>query len=345
MTEVRPFFYLIVTTLLVSRLIRTGRDVSAVLWTFVIATGFKAIQGVLVFRSVRHLNPRPEAILGHEESLFFAIFVFLTVILWLIESPGLLRRTATTLLPVVLIADIGNSRRLAWLVMFLGLIALGVVGAIALPSRRRLLFRLGALAAVALAIYLPLYWNGTGGLAQPARALRSAVDPSSRDVSSDLYRTQESANLKFDVIHHSTPLGAGFGVPIDYDLPIVDLRESSPILSYVPHNGLLYLMLRFGVLGTAAFFAVVGTGLIVASRLARSRHRQARLVGLLAIGALVGYVTQGYNDLGFGFYRIALVTGVILGLTTAVSRMHRGTLGPGRLAGVVPTEVISRDSP
>ncbi len=324
LTEVRPFFYLVVATLLVSGLVRTGRAVTAILWTFVIASGFKAIQGVFAFASVRHLSPRPEAILGHEESLFFAIFVFLTAILWLTGEKGALRRTATALLPIVLVADVANSRRLAWLILFLGLLAIGIVGAVVLPAQRPLLLRLAVLVGVGLAIYLPVYWTQSGGLAQPARALRSAIDPSSRDASSDLYRRQENANLEYNIIHASTPLGAGFGIPIDYVLPIVDLTDQSPLLEYVPHNGLLYLLFRFGVIGTTVFFAVIAAGLIAAIRLARSKRRQSTVVGLLVMSALIGYAAQGYNDLGFGFYRIGLVMGTMLGLVAAVSRVPGG---------------------
>ena len=45
-----------------------------------------------------------------------------------------------------------------------------------------------AVALVVSAVYFPAYWNKTGGLAQPARALRSMVAPDPRDALSDLYR-------------------------------------------------------------------------------------------------------------------------------------------------------------
>ena len=66
------------------------------------------------------------------------------------------------------------------------------------------------------------------------------------------------------------------------------------------------------------------------------------IVGLLAMGALIGYAAQGYNDLGFGFYRIGLVTGTVLGLCAAVSRMPGGlgdTPAPRRGA---PSSALSR---
>ena len=73
-------------------------------------------------------------------------------------------------------------------------------------------------------------------LAQPARALRSTVSPDPRDESSDLYRVQENANLKLN-IQQSGPLGKGFGVPINYALPIADVSNFDPMIKYIPHNG------------------------------------------------------------------------------------------------------------
>jgi len=85
-----------------------------VLWTLVVCVALKAAQGLLIFVQVRHMNPRPESVLGHEESFLFALFAFLVLAMWLwrVEC-GRLRATATALLPVVALADLANDRRAA----------------------------------------------------------------------------------------------------------------------------------------------------------------------------------------------------------------------------------------
>ena len=47
--EIRPWVYLGATYLFTSQVIRSRRAVQAVLWTFVIGSGFKALQGVYIY--------------------------------------------------------------------------------------------------------------------------------------------------------------------------------------------------------------------------------------------------------------------------------------------------------
>jgi O-Antigen ligase len=306
--------------MLASVLITSRKALRAVLWGMVIATGLKAFQGLYVFLSVRHMHPRPEAILGHEEAFFFGLFIFLTLALWLFDVRGRLRTTATWLLPVVMAANLANNRRAAWVVLAGGLMVLTAIGLRYLPSRRALLSRAVAVVLVVSAVYFPTYWNHTGTLAQPARALRSAVAPDPRDASSDLYRIQENANLNLN-IKEAGLLGKGFGVPIDYALPIADLTGIDPLITYIPHNGVLYVLMRMGLLGGVALWAVLATGIISGCRLARSVDRELAVVGALLAAALIGWALEGALDQGFFFYRIAFVVGSLLGLAEAASRL------------------------
>jgi hypothetical protein len=320
MLEIRPYVYLAGAFLLVSALVDSRRAIRIALWTMVLGSGLKAFQGLVIFLAVRNQNPRPEAVLGHEEALFFGVFILLTAALWLFQVHGALRRTATMLLPIVMAADLGNSRRTAWLVLGAGILVMMIVGYARVPARRRFLRRVMLVLAAVLAVYLPAFWNKTGGLAQPARAIHSFVQPDVRDANSDLYRQQENANLAFN-IREGGALGRGFGVPIDYVLPITDISDIDPFIAYIPHNGVLYVMMRLGVGGAIAFWSLLGIGLISGCRLLRVRDRELAALGAVVICALVAYALQGYNDQGFFFFRIAIVIGTLLGLTEAAVRI------------------------
>jgi hypothetical protein len=311
--EVRPFVYLGAAYLVATSLIRSPRTINAVLWALVLGTGFKALQGILIFLQVRHVQPRPDAVLAHEEAFFFGLFLILTFALWLFEIRGPLRTTATLLVLPVLAADLVNSRRTAFLILAMGIVALSLIGYVSLPHRRRFLRRFGACTVLATSIYLPVYWNHTGGLAQPARAIHSAISPDPRDESSDLYRVQENANLKLN-IREGGLLGRGFGVPIDYRLPIADISSIDPLIAYIPHNGVLYIFMRIGALGAIVFWALLGAGIVGGCALARSRRRELGFIGAVFACALLAYAVQGYNDHGFFFYRIAIVVGVLAGI-------------------------------
>lgn len=317
--EIRPYVYLGTAFLLASVFTTRRWVIRAALWAIVIATGTKAVQALYSFMHVRNHGNRPDFVVGHEEALFFAIFVLLTISLWLFDIPGRLRTVATWLLPLVLLADLVNSRRTAWLILGSAVIVLTAVAMVALPARRRFLTRVIALVALVSMVYFPLYWNHTGALAGPARAVHSAVAPNPRDESSDLYRQQENANLKLN-IREGGVLGKGFGVPIDYALPIADISSIDPLIVYVPHNGVLYIVMRMGLLGTIAFWSLIGAAIISGCRLVRSRDRELALVGMLTTCAVFGYTLEGYNDQGFFLYRVAIVIGCLLGLTEAARR-------------------------
>ncbi len=320
--EARPYVYLAATYVLTATLIRTHSAIRAVLWGFVVAAALKAVQGVYIFIEVRNWHPRPDAVLGHEDAYTFGIYILLVVALWLFEVPGRLRKTATWLLPLIIAANLANNRRAAWLLLGGGLLAVVVIAYQCLPARRRKLGRAGMVVLAFSALYIPAYWNKTGSLAQPARAIHSQISPDIRDASSDLYRVQEDANLKLN-IKQGGLLGKGFGVPIDYALPIVNISTIDPNIKYIPHNGVFYILMRMGLLGGIAMWALLGTGIVAGCRLARSVDREIAVVGALVAGALVAYALEGSIDQGFFFYRIAFEIGTLLGLAEAARRIQR----------------------
>jgi acyl dehydratase len=318
--ETRPYVYLVATYLIARTLLTDRRAIHQLLWAIVIAEAFKSVQALAIFRTARHMDPRPEAVLGHEDALFLGIFVLLTASLWLFDVRGRLRTAATWLLPLVLAADLANTRRAAWLVLGGGGLVAAVIAAKWIPQRRLPLMRVGAVVLVVCAVYMPLFWNKSGGLAQPARAVRSIVSPGTRDASSDLYRVQEDANLKLN-IREGGPLGRGFGVKIDYPLPIADISGLDPLIAYIPHDGVLYVLMRMGIAGGVALWTLVGVGIICACRLARSRERELAAVGALVAAMLIGYAMEGGIDQGFFFYRVGFVVGTLLGAVEAARRL------------------------
>jgi hypothetical protein len=318
--EVRPFFYLAFMYTIAASVLTTRKALRAILWTLVLGIGFKAIQGVYIWYKARHLTPRPEAILSHEEAFFFALFIFLTLALYVFNFRGALRRTATVLLPVVMFANLANDRRNSWAVLSLGLIAMLAATYGCLPERRPIVLRLTLLLLVASAAYFPAFWNKQNTIAQPARAVHSAVKPNPRDLSSNLYRDQENANLLYN-IRQSHSLGKGFGVPINYALPIVDISGTDPLIAYVPHDGVFYIWMRLGLLGEAIFLSMIGIAIYRTVQLMRTTEALFQTIGAVTLTGLVAYVVQGYNDMGFSFFRIALCMGILLGTVEACLRL------------------------
>ena len=329
--EVRPFFYVGLTYLITASLLGSARAVRSVMWIIVIGSGVKSLYGIYLWRGARHIHPRPDAILAHEESFFFALFIFLTVGLWLWGVSGRLRTVATALLPIVVWADLANSRRTAWAIVGTGTLVIFIVAYARLPHRRWVLRRLAPPVMVACAAYLPAFWNQPGTIGQPARALQSVVAPASaRDESSNDYREIEKQNLALNIAR-TNHLGAGFGIPIDYEIEIVDISGIDPMIDYVPHDNVLWVWLRMGALGVVAFLMMIGAAFLTAGRLTAMHplDPESAVFGVLVIGALIGYLVMGAVDLGFNWFRIAFCMGVLLGVLEARTRRLTGLLARG----------------
>lgn len=325
--EVRPWIYLATGYVLASSLLAGwSSGLRAIMWTIVLGTGFKAIQGLVMWVRVRNSPVTVEGILAHEESFFFGLFLILTLALWIFGVEGRLRTVATLLLPLVLVANMANSRRTAWAIIGTTLLMMTALAYAALPRRRRMLRRGTVICLAVAAVYIPAFWNASGLPAQPARALRAQFSPDARDASSNLYREQEDANLLIN-IQRSSYLGTGFGPLIEYVLPITDISEIDPFISFLPHNSVLDMWMRMGSQGVLVFVFLLGAGVIRACRLVHEDDEALAAFGAFAVCTLVAYVVQGYTDMGFFWFRIALFVGIILG-AVEVAHRKRAVLEP-----------------
>ena len=321
--EIRPLVYVSVMYFFATQLPARAETVTATLWVFVVGVAFKAVQGLLLLPAFLSSNPRPDYILSHEDSFFFVLFIVLAGALWLFQKKGRLRTVVTALLPLILVANLANNRRTSWAILGAAVVALAVMVWVRMPNRRRAIAVLGVTAAMAGAVYLPLYWDRTGLLAGPAEAVRSQFAPDVRQNNSDLYRKQENANLQFN-IERSPLIGLGYGVPIRYALPMfVDLTSTDPFLKYIPHDGVLYVWMRLGAVGALAFWSMIGLACIRACRLLRSHDPGLAAYGAFVVCALIAYVILGYLDLGFFWFRIAVTMGWLLGIVEIASRVQK----------------------
>jgi hypothetical protein len=344
--EIRPWIYLAAAYLVAAVLVRDQRTRSAVLWAFAIGVGLKGLQGVQNAIAARNIYPRPEAILSHEEAFFFGLFVVLTAILWLFGEKGRLRMWCTVLLPFVLYADLANYRRATWLIIGGGLLVSLLLAYVRLPKQRSRLTAIAAVTLLAGGGYLSAFWNNNGTFGQPARAIRSAVAPDSRDSSSNLYRVLEDENLQLNILD-SFPFGKGFGIPINYKIKLIDLSGFDPVIKYVPHDDVLWVWMRLGVIGFLGFWVLIASAVIRACRLVRFGDHPTALFATFVIAALMGYLMEGNYDYGFYWFRVALLMGVLIGslegmamapvLLRSVPRPWRGDrAGALRAAEILP---------
>jgi len=166
-------------------------------------------------------------------------------------------------------------------------------------------------------------WNQQYGLAaQLVRPVHSILgEPDQRDYSSNLYRDNENANLiatyQTDVV-----VGIGFGLPMMVIYPMADISQSYPFWQYIPHNSLIWVGMRMGLLGMAVFWGLVGTTLIEAISLLRTRADPLiRGIAAFAVAAIVAELVVGFGDLQLENYRNMIFFGAVLGMIEAAGRL------------------------
>lgn len=334
--ELRPWLYMTIAFVAASQLISSRKQLMAVLGAMVVGISIKGIQGVITI--VTHFTSRPpQAILAHEESFFFGLYMAVVAALWLVPVKGRLRNFMSLLLPCVLVADIANERRTAWAIAAVALAAVFAISFFAFPERRKTVVWLGVVGLVLAGIYWAGFSNDPGLLGQPARAVLSQLAPTARDQSSNQYRVVENVNLGIG-IRTFMPFGMGFGHPIPQAVPNVDISNVDSFISYLPHNTVLYVWLRLGILGITAFWMMIGLALMSAVNSLRARpNTTTLLISVTLIVALLAYIVQGFYDMGLYWFRIAVVVGCLMGAMEAARRLDgedakRGAPAPQRKA-------------
>lgn len=325
--EARPWLYLMAGYLLASRLVTKTSALRALEWALVIGTGLKGLYGVYRAYQLSGVYPPPDSILEHDESVFFTVFIALTVALWVFGQKGALRRVATALLPFVVYTDVANNRRAAWLVLPAALLALAIIAWVRTPSRRPLTTFITVTLMLIGGAYTAAFHNNTGSIGTPASAIWSVFQPDARDAASNNYRDLENQNLAIDI--KQVPLqGLGLGIRFGTPIPVVDVSGTiDPLIFYIPHNTVLWVWLRLGIFGMIAFWWTIGAAVIAASRLAKGEDPRVAVFATVTLAAIISYLGQGWLDQGIASLRIAALVGVMIGSVEAVRALAAARAG------------------
>ncbi len=315
--EVRPFCYLFLAYLLAYNAIGAIRHVRILLWIIVLGAGVKALQGVYVYLGVLHghLGARRE-VLAHEESFFLAAVVVLFVAFALHHRDPRQYWTILQLLPFVATAIIANQRRVGYLILLSGAGVVWLLTVLVVAPRRRQLVTAFGVCAPILVFYVLASYPDTTFLARPSRGLVSVFYPDpadAKDVSSNLYRAIENRALWATIAEHPF-LGRGFGREFLQPIALPDISQWSPFYLYVPHNTILWVWMRLGLVGFLALWFLLGS-LIARSALvaARLRDPYLRTIAIFVPAVTVMEVLVAYADYQLYALRNVLYLGVLAG--------------------------------
>lgn len=269
--EVRPLLYLVLLYVLAVNTLTGPQERRTLLWLTAIVTLVRCFEGVYrYFKMPGDVRSIASVVLEHDDSLFLVVAVGLLVgvALWRRWLPRNLLYTCLAMIPFVMFIMVINGRRAVFLCVFLLLATYVPLVWISLRSRKRRLQLIYVAIACAVIgpLYLAAFWNKEGGIAQPAAALRSVINPSERDYLSNLYRDQENANLRYTIDNSSnlgSVLGIGFGRKFLVVVPMVDVSAEWALQLYMPHNNMLWLWLRMGIIGFVIFWVMMGAAIVL----------------------------------------------------------------------------------
>jgi hypothetical protein len=273
--EIRDFGIMICAYFLVGMLVRDERDLSTLVWCMLIACTGLAIENTLRYYLLLRAVGVSDLNYDHPDSAVLAFGVVLSVALITFRGTPWQRRVAFVLVPLSLLCMAVMHRRAAFGILPFGLIALAII---VYRLRPKQFWRYVPIIALLLSVYLVAYWNNTGTLGQPARAIRSQFQPDPRDASSNLYRDIEHADIIAN-IRSSRIMGLGFGQQFTFYYPLPDLSFWQ-FWHYTPHNAVLWVWMDGGVACGFAFFWLLGSGTYFGSRELAARREAWSLTQL-----------------------------------------------------------------
>lgn len=319
--ESRAMFYMPLMFVLTTNLIETRRHVSILSWLVMIAIFVNAIAGVWFVVAVLGFDlSTVERIATHPTSIHANTFFIMTISAWIFYASFARRLLLPVMMPVVLLSYFANQRRAAFITLA---IALVFVFAVLYWYNRKAFLMIMPVVAVVGVLYLGVFWNSTGALAMPARAIKSVIaedESNERDQSSNVYRVLENLNIMYTI--NTVPVtGVGFGQKFYIVFPMPDISFAFEWWEYIPHNSFLWFWIKTGVGG---FFSML---LLIALAITKGFQSLARMPGkdmsailLTSILYVIMHFVFTYVDMSWDTQSMIYI-GMSLGIINSLERI------------------------
>lgn len=318
--ETRAIYLLIPIYLVMTNTVRTRGDLAA--FAHVAAAAAFVMSAEAVYRHLVYIRPgyQLDVILdlafSHEASIVAGLLAmyFIARTLW---SASLTGSVGYALLALIPLAALMVMKRRAGIV---ALDAALIMFAIALFRNDAFRFVLIVpVTALFFAALLMATWNNPGGSGQFSRSFQAITQTSptqdqDEDQASDDYRARETANIRANI--NARPVqGLGFGQRYDMPQQLPDLSSFWPFFHYVPHNSVLWMWMKAGILGFVATMMLFGAGVLRSGQLFRRFNNDPLQPATIVGGAgVLMFAVFAYVDLGLASQSAMVFFGLCLGL-------------------------------
>ena len=312
--EITTLFYIPMVYLAAVNLFTTKAHYHRLFFGMLAAIVIESIHGLIRLDTIREVIADDQSPIQHTAVLHMnLLFLMLVATLWFGTRIVGKRLLLLLMFAPTIVLYLDAQRRAGIVAMIAGGIALTVV----LFTRNRVLFwRIIPAMLVITTLYTGALWNNQSAVGFPAQAVKTVIAPDAageKDSRSDLYREIENYNLNATI--RSNPLlGIGFGQAFLQPIPLPDISFFE-FADYIPHNSVLWLWTKLGIVGFVAFLYMIAHGTAIGVRTA-IRLRNPDDSSLMAV--MTAYLPM---CLILAFVEIAFdaTTTVLLGLTLAIA--------------------------
>jgi hypothetical protein len=321
--QARQLFWLPVLGVLFGNAFKEMRARAALLRGLVAVAWVRCLAGIWFYFAVaRPSGVRPEYSMTHSDSVLIVVAAIIAIAA-LVERPSI-HHLALNLVtqPVFALGLIVNDRRLAFVMLGGGMVALILMGP---PSLKRLLRR-SLIVVIPLALlYVGIGWNSNAGAFRPVGVLRSLTTQT--DTSS---KTRDIENYNLIKTLEVNPLvGSGFGHEYRELVEAYRVDQVFEQYRYIAHNSVLWLLSLAGWIGFTLLWSVFPVGVAIALSAHRnSRGVVDRVTTLATVVAILSFVLQAWGDMGLQSWMATIVTTALMGASGALftSSSHQDCL-------------------
>ncbi|HEX6983564.1 MAG TPA: O-antigen ligase family protein [Balneolaceae bacterium] len=319
--ETRAIFYLFIIYLLIPQLVQTKKQIWVLFWVFITAISFKAFQGIKRFISLGFTTGGHDTLTTHPDPIFMITLFILMLGFFIYKA-----RDSQFLMLILLFLPLAlgfyvAQRRAAYASAMVSFATFIVLLPVALRTK---FLKMLIPVFIGLVCYTALFWNSESALGRPIEMIKSGfIEPTKQEniqnYYSNLYRDQERYNLARTIVDKPL-LGTGFGVK--YDMPIELPQINFTLYEYIPHNEIIWIMVKMGIIGFFAFWfffnAFVAKGVKVLDKLSDPYLKAVTMVVIIAV---ISQMVVSFYDLQLTYYRNMIYLGALMGLMSTLNRL------------------------
>jgi O-antigen ligase len=334
--EVRPMLYLPLMFVLTSNLMTTRAQANRVMWVAMAALFLVALIGIWTYTTaLRPINGRLDWVIEHGTAVRLnTLFVFMAAVFMVRGSRA--KRIGLPIMALFALYTYAVAQRRAAMIALA--LALGLMLILLAQQNRRAFWRIAPPILLISFFYLAAFWNSSGKLGLPARAIRSALSYTSGNVQEDastFYRLIENMNISYTL--HQAPLtGVGFGQQFHIIAPMPDISYFQ-WWQYITHNSIVWMWMETGALGFFCLVFLVGVVIARGVRVVRGLpDADMAAIALTAVLYVVMHFIYAYVDMAWDMQSmiyLGLMIGLINGLPGIVglkaATANRSPLGAG----------------